>query len=74
VPSQRDAISQGNFTQISPGGSFRKSRIGHQQLNVSVQLDWTMHLRLDLGIEHPAQLPIGWFPARLLEILDDVSQ
>jgi hypothetical protein len=74
MPSQRDAISQGKFTQTRSGGSFRKSRIGHQQLNVTVQLDWTMHLRLDLGIEHPAQLSLGWFPARLLKIFDDVSQ
>jgi len=31
-----------------------------------------LHLRFDLGIEHSAGLALGWFPARLIEIRDDV--
>ena len=35
----------------------RKRRVGHQQLDIPVQVDRAMHLRCDLGVEHARMLP-----------------
>ncbi len=74
VPSQRDAVSEGKLTQDHPDCAIRKRRVSHQQLDIPVQLYWTVHLRFDLRIEHSARLALGRFAARPLELPDDVVQ
>ena len=74
VPSQRDLVSQRQFTQDFSGSRRRKRRIRNQQFDISVQVDGAMYLRFDLGVEHAPHLSSLWVPSWLPKFLEDVQK
>ena len=56
------------------GEALIHAGVGHHQLDVPVQVDRAMHLRLDLGIEHATRLAGGWVPPRLRKFFEDIQQ
>src|SRR5207249_8143110 len=73
VPLQGDLIPMSKFAQAILGGRFRKRGVCHQELNIPVQIDWAMHVRFDLGVEHATRLAIDWVSSAWREFVEEVQ-